>query len=287
MEMEAQTPSDRAIEVTVRIVNHQKNGKPSYGTGFFYCYENLLFLVTNKHVLANAQEIEFKVFTHDENGNIDYRVMETITLDEDDLIRYSHGHNSKDVDIQIVCLNAFLRRPKIIRKGFYIRAIGSVDFPNQKTIENLFAIENIVFIGYPNAMWDEVNHLPIMRTGTTASLLTKDYNGKPFFLIDASVFPGSSGSPVFIINNGFFTDRTGSHANHRLIFLGVLSNVFFQPDDCKIKIVPIPTSMMPVATFKQMIDLGVVMHARTVNETIEQCIDRFKLIMAREPDFGL
>lgn len=281
MEMEAQTPGDRAIEVTVRIINHKKNGRVSKGTGFFYAYGNLPFLVTNKHVLADAQEIVFKLFTKDENGNIDYRVMETITLDEDDLIRYSHGHNSKDVDIQIVFLDPILQRPRSIPRGVYIRAIVAHDIPDQKTMENLFAVENIVFIGYPDGIWDQVNHLPIIRTGTTASLLNKDYDGKPAFLIDASAFPGSSGSPVFILNNGFFTDRTGSYASHRLLFLGVLSSVFFRPDDCEINIVPIPTATMPVATFNQMIDLGLVMHARTVVETIEQCIDRFKLNLGR------
>mgnify|MGYP003291781313 CR=1 FL=1 len=46
--------------------------------------------------------------------------------------------------------------------------------------------------------YDKKNNLPLVRTGTIASHPRKDFNGLPQFVIDAQVFPGSSGSPVFI-----------------------------------------------------------------------------------------
>ena len=243
---------------------------------FFYRDQDLIFLVTNKHVLEDARQIEFKVFTCDENGDPDYQNMETITLKEDDLIRYSYGHNSKNVDIQIILLSKFLDNSRLINKSFYIRTVSDKNICDQKQLENLFAIEDIVFVGYPNGMWDEVNHLPIIRTGTTASLLTKDYNGKPSFLIDASVFPGSSGSPVFILNDSIFSDRTAIHTASRFIFLGVIASTFWQASTGDIIIAPIPTTTTPIAIFEQMIDLGVVMHARTVVETVKQFLSRFE-----------
>src|SRR5437763_136516 len=45
--------------------------------------------------------------------------------------------------------------------------------------------------------------------GVTANPLQADYDGRPVFLIDASVFPGSSGSPVVICNQGGFATRQG------------------------------------------------------------------------------
>lgn len=272
--MKRKSPSDQAIEVTVRIIKYKKDGIPFCGTGFFYRDQDLIFLVTNKHVLEDAQQIEFKVFTCDENGGPDYQNMETIILEEDDLIRYSYGHNSKDVDIQIISFTKFLHDTGLINNNFYVRSVTEKNICDQKQLENLFAIENIVFVGYPVPMWDEVNHLPIMRTGTTASLLTKDYNGEPSFLIDASVFPGSSGSPVFILNDTIFSDRTAIYTASRFIFLGVLASTFWQESTGEIRIAPIPTTTTPIAIFKQMIDLGVVMHARTVVETVKQFLSR-------------
>lgn len=272
--MKRESPSDQAIEVTVRIIKYKKDGIPFCGTGFFYRDQDLIFLVTNKHVLEDAQQIEFKVFTCDENGGPDYQNMETITLKEDDLIHYSYGHNSKDVDIKIILLSKFLDNSRLINKRFYIRTVTEKNICDQKQLENLFAIEDIVFVGYPNGMWDEVNHLPIIRTGTTASLLTKDYNGIPSFLIDASVFPGSSGSPVFILNDAMFNDRTGSYISSRFIFLGVLESACWHSSTGDIEMLPIPSAVTPIAIFKQMMDLGVVMHARTVVETVKQYLSR-------------
>jgi hypothetical protein len=41
--------------------------------------------------------------------------------------------------------------------------------PNQETLENLAALEDVVMVGYPSGLWDSVNNLPILRRGITAS----------------------------------------------------------------------------------------------------------------------
>jgi hypothetical protein len=55
----------------------------------------------------------------------------------------------------------------------------------------------VLFIGYPDGRYDQANNLPILRAGKIASLPKVDFDGKPEFLIDAQVYRGSSGSPVF------------------------------------------------------------------------------------------
>ena len=64
--------------------------------------------------------------------------------------------------------------------------------------EELSVAENVYFVGYPDNRYDMVNNLPLVRTGMIASNPKYDYNGSPTFIIDAQVFPGSSGSPVYI-----------------------------------------------------------------------------------------
>lgn len=268
-------PSDLIIFSTVRIENYMKNGEISYGTGFFYGFNDLIFLVTNKHVLKDAEYIQFKVFTEDENRELDYQFMATMRLYEDDLQQRSCGHPSEEVDIQVINLNSICIKFDTPNRGIFCPVISANLIPDQTALENLFAIEHIVFVGYPNAMWDDVNHLPIVRTGTTASLLTKDFDGKPKFLIDASVFPGSSGSPVFIIDESWYSDRTGIFPGQtRLFFLGVVSGVYLRRNMADIEIIPVPTTNKPVALFDQMIDLGIVEKASTVVETVELCYNK-------------
>jgi V8-like Glu-specific endopeptidase len=79
---------------------------------------------------------------------------------------------------------------------FYMKtSTNLIPFPS--TSDDLDAIERIIFVGYPNGMYDRKNYTPILRQGITATPFHLDYDGLPAFLIDASVFPGSSGSPVY------------------------------------------------------------------------------------------
>jgi hypothetical protein len=145
--------------------------------------------------------------------------------------------------------------------------------------ERLDAIENVVFVGYPNGMYDTKNLTPIMRTGITATHPALDYCGDKAFLIDASVFPGSSGSPVFIVNNGAYVNKgSGIAMVTRALFLGVLSDVFVRQDEGEIKIENIPTRRRMVPVTEQMIDLGYVIKAERIEEAILAFLDRAKAI---------
>jgi len=87
------------------------------------------------------------------------------------------------------------------------------------------AIEDVVMVGCPNGLADEVNHLPIFRRGITASALSKQYNGLQQFVVDMACFPGSSGSPIFLLDRNGYTDRkTGSFmvGASRVSLIGVL-----------------------------------------------------------------
>ena len=72
-------------------------------------------------------------------------------------------------------------------------------------------------------MYDQVNLIPITRTGMTATPLQLDYDGRPSFLIDASVFPGSSGSPVFVYKSGKL--GAGITTQDVFVFVGVVAKV--------------------------------------------------------------
>ena len=77
-------------------------------------------------------------------------------------------------------------------------------------------------IGYPIGLSDQYNHKPIVRRGITASHPRKNYQGKKETLLDMACFPGSSGSPVFILNQGSFTTPTGISIGNRIYLLGIL-----------------------------------------------------------------
>ena len=155
----------------------------------------------------------------------------------------------------------------------FYRCVDSNMLPTADQLAQLDAIESVTFVGYPNGIWDSTNLIPVARRGTTASPIGVDFEGTPRFLIDASVFGGSSGSPVFILNQGMYTDKRGNTVvGSRVLFVGVIAAVFFRTELNQIVAVPVPTQTQPMAQQREMIDLGIVFKARTVVETIEAFI---------------
>jgi hypothetical protein len=128
--------------------------------------------------------------------------------------------------------------------------------------DDIDVVRPILFVGYPNGMFDHKHFTPIVRQGAIATPPELDFNDEPVFLIDASVFPGSSGSPVFSYARSF----KGQIVSVKL--LGVISSVYTQRTDGRIEWIPAPTQSEPVPSISQMIDLGVVLKAHLVRETI-------------------
>lgn len=127
-----------------------------------------------------------------------------------------------------------------------------------------------MFVGYPSGIWDHKNVLPVARRGMTATPSYVDFNGTKTFLIDASVFPGSSGSPVFIYYAGGHPDKEGNlYAGNRMHFMGIVAKVYQRLEQGEIRVVDIPTAQKYLAEINQMIDLGIVYKAETVKECVE------------------
>lgn len=270
--MQVKTIAEQLFFTTMRIDTVSNAGVHGSGTGFFFSYEvngqSFPFVVTNKHVVNGMRE-----------GALSFlqRQAELPTLGNgfrlgiQDWAQAWFGHPSPDIDIA-VCpfapLEAHVKQQHNI--DLFCRYVSSSMIPTADQIAALDAVESVTFVGYPNGVWDSKNMLPVVRRGTTASPIEVDFEGTPRFLIDASVFGGSSGSPVFILNQGTYTMKDGGIVmGSRFHFVGVVAAVFFRTQLNQIISVPIPTQVQPMARQQEMIDLGIVIKARAVVETIE------------------
>ena len=126
-------------------------------------------------------------------------------------------------------------------------------------MSDLTQLEDIVMIGYPNGLWDSKNNMPIFRRGVTASHPRFDWNGRKEFLIDAACFPGSSGSPVLLYNEGSYPRKSGGIAlGSRLYLLGILYAGPQHTVTGEIEIVPIQTIRKAVSIATIPNNLGMV-----------------------------
>lgn len=72
---------------------------------------------------------------------------------------------------------------------------------------------------------DTRNNYPIFRKGYTSAHPAVDFNDDGIGLVDMACFPGSSGSPIFIFNEGSYRDK---HGNVRLRSI-YLFNLLVEP----------------------------------------------------------
>jgi len=276
--------AERLLFNTVRVDTTYPNepSKTGSGTAFAFMYEeggeHMPFLVTNKHVVVGADTGILTFF----KGLDDQPILGAPhILRVTDFPAMWHGHPDPLVDVAVTPLAEMILDARGRGIDLFVVYVDRDRIPTEHVLEGLDAIEEVVFIGYPNGIWDTVNFTPIVRRGVTATPIVLDFRGKKQFLVDASVFPGSSGSPVFIIDVGMVTDKHGTTTlGSRVLFLGVLAKVLVRRELGKIAFIEVPTTNVPVVVSRQMIDLGVVFKPSTILETIEDFLEERRLSAA-------
>jgi len=273
--MEVKSTAEQLFFTTVRIDTVDQEGKTGAGTGFIFIHpykeRQYPFIVTNKHVMKDTVKGGI-TFIKKEGGTA--KLGDAFRLEVDNFENMWFGHKDPDIDIAVAPLAPLEQHIKELGVEIFYRNINTKLIPNEETLKEIDALEDVVFIGYPNGIWDSKNFIPIMRKGITATPIQIDFEGKRMFLIDASVFGGSSGSPVFIYNSGTYATKGGpTKVGTRLHFIGVVASVYYRNEINEIVYVPIPTDDKPVTIGKEMIDLGIVYKANTVPEAIEQFVN--------------
>lgn len=111
-----------------------------------------------------------------------------------------------------------------LNKYFNVHAVGLQDFAEDKDI---FQGASILVLGYPSFLNDESLVTPLARGGIVAWL--DPINGpRQRFLIDANIFNGNSGGPVFRLNNGL--DANGNFSlQSGYKFIGIVTHDVQEP----------------------------------------------------------
>lgn len=266
---------------TVRIECEYEDGVRGTGTGFFFrllekAEDNQIVpvVITNKHVVQDKDHGQAKkgrliITIKNADGSPNDRDHFQVYYENfRDLWRF---HPEEDVDLCAMPITPLLNEATKMGKQLFFMTLGYELIAQKTQLEQLTGLEEILMIGYPNGIWDSINNKPIYRKGVTATHPNSDYNGKKEFLIDAACFPGSSGSPVFLFNEGGYRDKTGTHlGGSRIILLGVLYAGPQHTVSGEIKIIEVPVSQKPIAISTIPNNLGIIIKAERIIELEEQ-----------------
>ena len=269
--MEVRTLTEQLLFITVRITTLTAEGRAGSGTGFLLSEENpqggtSLLVVTNKHVVEGAASITMH-FLAASGQSPELGTERTLSAGPELFI----GHPDPAVDIAMIRVGGALQELADAGTPAFFRSVSTSMCATSSVLQEFEPIEPVTFIGYPSGLYDSASFLPIVRQGYAATAMDVDYEGKPTFLIDASVFPGSSGSPVFLVPRPSAPDKFGNITiggpARPPVLLGIVAAVHQRQ-------VPVlqTDAGIGVPFVYDLIDLGIVYKAREIQTLASRLI---------------
>lgn len=245
----------QACYLTARILVEYSNGDSSIGSGFLcqlpipqHSDRAAILLISNKHVFGDpAGNIKISFNAKLSNGDPDHGNIKTFYQSDFAALYYPHP----DEDVDLACINV----SAIENTSVYYKTLHS-SFLSPIAPEAIPPGSDVIFIGYPENRFDQQNNLPIIRKGSIASLPGIDFNGKPHIIIDAQVFQGSSGSPVFVAVSGHY------------VLLGCVSATMIR--HAQLQTLPASDGALAV---QQILGLGIVIKQSKVIELIDLALN--------------
>lgn len=269
--MQVQTMTEQLLFTTVRITTITA-GHSGSGTGFLLAEERpeggaAVLLVTNKHVIAGADRVVLHLIAA---GTADTPALGsglTLTCHPSQF----RGHPDPDIDVAMIGVGGALQQLAEAGTPAFIRSVSPSMCATKETLEDYEPIEPVTFIGYPSGLYDSASLLPIVRQGYAATAMNIDYEDKPVFLIDASVFPGSSGSPVFLVPRPSAPDKRGNITIGGPAKPPVLLGIVAAVHQRQVPVI-LAAAGPGVPMVNELIDLGIVYKASAIHELAMQVI---------------
>ncbi|MEN6462561.1 MAG: serine protease [Syntrophomonas sp.] len=265
--MKLNTVEEQLLFATLRIESlNANNNVIGIGTGFLVNKEinpneYVIYLVSNKHVLFASDTIRI-VFTNKSADGLSPDIGKVSSFTITDVKRNLHIHRNPNIDIAVFPITGlFVNAPELFFKGIDYKMFANFNE------EFLSVAQNVKFIGYPDNRYDTKNNLPLIRTGLISSYPKVDFNGDPVFVIDAQVFPGSSGSPV-MINLSVEHWKTGNiiiGGEPQIKLLGVVAATMIRNN----RLQSLNTSNVPQIGTQEVIGLGIVYKSTALKQIID------------------
>lgn len=185
---------DETLFGVTRVLTYAGARGLTSASGFFFERDGRLFLVTSRHVLFDGpsghapDRIEIEL--HTDRRDLTSLATLSILLHRDGTAVWHQARDSGgEVDVATLELDR-----AAMPEGSVVHAFGLQHLAAEL---DLFEVgDRLAIPGFPLGFFDTVHHLPVVRQASIASHFGVRFQGLGFFLTDARMHRGSSGSPV-------------------------------------------------------------------------------------------
>lgn len=249
-------PEEFLKTIVLFEITNEKGEFLPHGTGVLLNYKNVFFLVTCKHVVLKTDGTPYKNLHATINkldGSSSRKNIESIQA-QFKLRWFFHDNPQVDLAISPIAIDLTIDDIKFIGEDLF------------EEFQNIPLGDDVFFLGYPLGLGiQNVPKLsPLLRVGVIALK-----NNDSTFLLDANIYPGSSGSPVFY--KPVLAQKDGVLTNvgttRPLKFLGLVNNNLNSQEEAISK-----KTGRTRTIFEENAGLGTVQSATLLKEILEYSV---------------
>ncbi|MFC4989699.1 S1 family peptidase, partial [Saliphagus infecundisoli] len=204
------------------------------GTGFFLNHNGQTFIITNRHVVypdsGDENPTEAYVWFRDAT-NPGQAHRSTIRLMKDGKPKwYEYPEIPTEIDLAAIPLHPQLSSLDALEDEDQSPNSGSLAYTFDHFIhENVQPDQRVSVIGYPADFVDRSTWFPVRRNALISSPYGHPFEDRPFFVTDARMHPGTSGSPVVMESKNMMSLRgeVPDNRSKSIFLLGVHSATFY------------------------------------------------------------
>jgi Trypsin-like peptidase domain len=248
------------------------------GTGFFFNFflmgnQSLTTIVTNKHVVAGMKKLNMRWTRSTAAKGPD--IGNLVDVEINDVEQRLINHPDPNVDLAVIAISDLLNKYESENRPIYAVGASEQLIQSESDLKKFQPLEEILVVGFPDGYSDSKNNIPIFRRGVTATPVYLRFENKKQFMIDAAIYHGSSGSPVFLYNVGAWIDENGHPVlGTRVGLLGVVWGVFESATEGEIRILPAPTQFQQKAVSPIPHNLGACVPAYCILDFEPEIVKR-------------
>jgi len=240
-------PAEMLSYATVCLYFTNSNSVSS-ATGFYYSIPHptqpslhIPVIVCNKHATKDALKTKIDI-TLASNGSPS---MNSLPLSIDNCRFAWIHHPDPSVDLSVLPIGMIWNELESHGLRPFIIPMNAGIIPPDDYMNAITQFDEVIMIGYPGGLRDEVNNQPIFRRGSLATRPSKNFGGERKYLVNMPVYPGSSGSPVlYLAKAGAFAGPPGDPGMRfdvRVKLIGINSATYTSTVTGKVIPVPVPT----------------------------------------------